>query len=81
MALLSGQAARPRYARSYNLHSGLRPSLVFKPITFSKVMPVVFKCVFGTNCFLFALIYNYCVLVRYLLNFPINFLNYIFTFN
>ena len=26
------QAARPRYARSYNLHSGLRPSLDSKQI-------------------------------------------------
>ena len=33
------QAARSRYARSYNLHSGLRPSLVFKENTFSNDMP------------------------------------------
>ena len=28
------QAARPRYARSYNLHSGLWPSLVFTAYAF-----------------------------------------------
>ena len=31
------QAARPRYERSYNLHSGLRPSLVTKQIPFQMI--------------------------------------------
>ena len=34
---LSIQAARPRYARSYNLHSGLRPSLVLKHTPFQMI--------------------------------------------
>ena len=33
------QAAHPRYARPYNFHSGLRPSLVFRANTFSNDMP------------------------------------------
>ena len=39
-SLLCVQASRPRYARSSNLHSGLRPSLVFKVYSFSIYMPV-----------------------------------------
>ena len=39
------QAARPRYPRSYNLHSGLRPSLVFTANTFSNDKPVYLNTV------------------------------------
>ena len=39
------QAARPRYARSYSLHSGLRPSLVFRANTISNDMPVYLNTV------------------------------------